>query len=110
MWELMRCRELCFDPRSAMSVRVVKGEKFTTGYSESKLTVAIDLGQMVDRLGHEIGYHRQQRFEDWVAGHPVQRLGQVEQIQLKADVRRAEELVIGGGYRFMLTRCDASGS
>jgi hypothetical protein len=64
--------------------------------------VAIDLARMVDRLWREIGHHRQRRFELWLDGHPVARFGEVEQVQLKADVRRIEEMVNAGGYRFML--------
>ena len=103
-WELLRCRDLA---QCAVAVRVVDGERLTVGYSEAKLIAAIDLAKMVDRLGREIGYHRQQRFQDWVAGHPKERLGRVEQTQLKADVRRVEDLVTAGGYSYMLGRGDA---
>lgn len=99
VWEQRRCRELCFEPRAAGYIRVIDGERLTTGYTEARLMVAIDLARMVERLGKEIGHHRRERFEDWVAGFPVGRLGAVEQVQLKDDVRRLEELAINGGYR-----------
>ena len=89
-----------------MSVRVVDGEKYTVGYSPARLMVAIDLGKMLNRLGGEIGRHRQERFADWVCGNPVDRLGRVEQTQLKADVLRMSELAISGGYGSMLGRRD----
>jgi hypothetical protein len=107
-----QCSALCFEPRSASYVRDVDGERVITGYTESKLMVAIDLARMVERLGREIGHHRQERFELWLDGQPVTRFGATEQVQLRADVQRLEGLVNAGGYRFMLNRyhLDCSGS
>jgi hypothetical protein len=99
VWELLRCRELS---RCSLAFREDDGERFVTGYSEAKLTVAIDLGRFVDQLGREIGHHRQQRFLDWVGGvHPLKFRG-VESAQLRSDVRRLSVLAVAGGYRFML--------
>ena len=102
VWELRRCRELCFGENSALAVRVVDGEKFIEGFSEAKLMVAIDLAKMVERLWEEIGHQRQERFLDWMSGVHPQKFGRVEQVQLKDDVCRLAELTIAGGYRFML--------
>lgn len=103
VWELRRCRELCFEEHSAMAVRVVDGERFLTGYTEAHLMVAIDLAKMVEKLWEEIGHQRQQRFLDWLSGVHPQKFGRVEQIQLKSDVRRLAALTVAGGYRFMLS-------
>jgi hypothetical protein len=81
-----------------------KGERIINGHTEAKLIVAIDLAKIVDRLVSEIGFAREQRMADFVSGVPVYRFGPVEQTQLKADVRRLEELAVDGGYGFMLAR------
>ena len=109
-WEARRCRALCFEENAAGYVRNIDGEWITTGYSEARLQTAIDLVRIIKKVGREIGLHRAERFADWVAGHPADKLGQVERTQLKADVRRVEELAINGGYQFMLRRDAASGS